>query len=276
MVEKQHSGLSAVKSASRVLDVLELLAQHQQGLTFPELVELLGFPKSSLHALLWTLHDRGWVALDEDTRRYRTGVRAWEAGQGFVHGVDLVRVADRHLRNARADLDETVQLAILDGTDVVYVAKVDADHPFQLISRVGMRLPAYATGLGKVLLAALPPAELEARFEAFDFERFTDRTLTSFPELVDRLAQIRQDGFGEDDGEYTEGIFCVAAPVRDHTGAVVAALSCSAPRARLDAREVDPGRIRELVRAHGNALSTELGWSGTTSGTNLRIPNARR
>jgi len=260
MGEKQGS-LSAVKSASRVLDVLELLARHQNGLTFPELVELLGFPKSSLHALMWTLQDRGWVSLDEETRRYRTGVRAWEAGQGFVHGTDLVRVADRHLRRARGELDETAQLAILDGTDVVYVAKVDADHPFQLVSRVGMRLPAYATGLGKVLLAALPPMELEARFEGVAFERFTDRTVASFEELTARLDGIRRDGYGEDDGEYTEGVFCVAAPVRDHTGAVVAAMSCSAPRARLEARDVDPDRVRSVVCHHALALSTELGWS---------------
>ncbi|WP_213450646.1 IclR family transcriptional regulator [Rhizomonospora bruguierae] len=262
MSNAAESATGGVKSARRVLDVLELLAANPDGLAFPEIGERLGLPKSSLHALLWTLVDRRWIVLDGRRRCYRIGVRVWEAGQGFQGAVNLARTAQPHLQAVRDELDETVQLAILDGLENVYIAKVEADQPLRLVSRVGMRLPAYATGLGKVLLAYLEPAELAQRLDGVRLERFTDRTAGTAEELVARLAEIRERGYGEDDGEYTPGLVCLAAPVRDHTGAVVAALSCSVPSARLDRLDIDRGHIRDAVVKHARDLSTDLGWPG--------------
>lgn len=257
--------VGGVKSARRVLDVLELLSLERGGLTFPEIGSRLQLPKSSLHALLWTLAERRWITLDEATRRYRIGVRAWESGQAFLDGVTLASLADKHLRAARDELDETVQLAILDGIDNVYIAKVEANHPLRLVSNAGSRLPAYATGLGKVLLSSLSTEELHRRFHGVAMQRFTSATLCELPALEKRLDRIREVGYGTDDGEYTVGVSCVAAPVRDHTGAIAAAMSCSVPRARLDARETGIERIRDILIKHARALSSELGWRPAVS-----------
>ena len=221
---------SSVKSARRVLDILELLGANVEGLKFPQIAELLGLPKSSLHALLATLHAKKWIAFDEASRTYRIGVRAWEVGQGYLHARDLALVADEHLRAARAELNETIQLGVLDGVEVLYIAKVDADRPFRLVSRAGMRLPAWATGLGKVLLAYLPPAELR--------RRMAERAVRAVHRQDDYATwpswSASWPGSGPRASAATRAstppfVYCVAAPVRDKTGAVVAAMSCALP-----------------------------------------------
>jgi IclR family transcriptional regulator, KDG regulon repressor len=250
----------SVKSARRVLDILELLAVNRDGMTFLQIADELSLAKSSLHGLLATMLDRHWIFFDPTSRQYRTGVRAWEAGQGYRRAADLAVAADRHLHAAGAELGETVQLAILDGVEVVYVAKVESDQPLHLASRVGARLPAYATGLGKVLLAALPAAELQQRLEGTAIQHFTERTVRDVAELEQRLAATRADGVGIDDGEHTEGVFCVAVAVHDESGTVVAAMSCSVPQARVKDRAKELRRLSEVLRRHADDLSVSLGW----------------
>ncbi|MFI2713888.1 IclR family transcriptional regulator [Micromonospora sp. NPDC018662] len=253
---------AGVKSAERALDLMEYLATRRTGATFPQISQDLSLPKSSLHGLLTTLVNRGWLYLDEESRRYRIGMRVWETAQSFGYLDNLAHHADRHLTAARDELDETVQLAVLDGIDNVYIAKVEADHPLRLVSRVGMRLPAYATGLGKVLLAGLEPADLHARLRGVTMRRFTEHTITSLELLEERIGEIRERGFGEDDGEYTPGVFCVAVPVRDASGRIVAAMSCSVPRARLTGGREHRDRLVNTLSRHAEGLSRELGWTG--------------
>ncbi len=256
-------GRSSVKSARRVLGILELLGANADGLKFPQIADLLGLPKSSLHALLATMQGMGWISIEESTRTYRIGMRAWEVGQGYNYARDLARIADEHLHAARTELNETVQLGILDGTEVLYIARVDSNRPFRLVSRAGMRLPAWATGLGKVLLADLPPAELRRRMADVTFQAFTDKTVRDIDQLERILAQIRADGIGLDDGEHVAMVYCVAAPVRDKTGAVVAAMSCSLP----EPPQRRPGgypHFAEVMARHARGLSRSLGWDGAT------------
>lgn len=222
-----------VKSAERVLDVLELLADRPRGLTFNEVREVLGLPKSSAYALLQTLTARRFLSLDPTTRRYAVGLRTWQAGQSYSPLSDLQRAALPHLEAVRDALDETVQLAVLDGTENVYVAKVDSGQKLFLASRVGARLPAYATGLGKALLSGLDDDEVRRRFAEVAFRRFTPATIGGVDRLVTELAAVRRRGYASDRGEYTAGVSCVAVPVHDAAGAVCAAMSVSVPQVRM-------------------------------------------
>ncbi len=259
--ESQADGSASVKSARRVLDILELLSANTDGLKFPQIADLLGVPKSSLHALLATLHARKWIGFDETSRTYRIGMRAWEAGQGYLKARDLALIADEHLHAARTELNETIQLGVLEGVEVLYIAKVDADRPFRLISRAGMRLPAWATGLGKVLLAYLPAEELRRRMAGVEFEPFTSTTVTSLAQLERILEQIRADGIGRDEGEHTPFVYCVAAPVRDVSGTVVAAMSCCLPEPP-ERRPAGYSHIADVMARHAANLSKSLGFEG--------------
>jgi DNA-binding IclR family transcriptional regulator len=256
-------GVDGVKSAARVLSIIRFLTTESLGATFAEIYTALDLPKSSAYALLATMIDQGFLTLDSTTRKYRIGVRIWEAGQAYVHSFDLPGVAMPFLEAVRDALHETVQLATLDGIENVYVAKVEADQRLILRSRVGTRLPAYSTGLGKVLLAGLDDEELRRRFRGVHFQKFTERSITDFATLYEVIQEVRVKGFGVDNGEYTPGVVCVAVPVRDHSGRVVSAMSVSVPEVRSTAasRRV----ASEVLLEQAGALSQVLGYAATTS-----------
>ena len=223
---------TSVKSASRVLDVLESLGCQPNGLSFTSLGASLGIPKSSLHALLGILTRRGYLQLNEATGIYTLGIRVWENGQAYLQHHNLIHEARPVMDRIVAEINEVAQLAVLDGIENIYLAKVDCSHPIRLQSDVGKRLFAYATGLGKVLLAHLPPSELDARINGCTFDRFTPNTVTSKPMLSRELAKVRASSFAVDNEEYTPGLRCVAVPIFDHQRQVIAAMSVSIPMIR--------------------------------------------
>jgi DNA-binding IclR family transcriptional regulator len=166
--------------------------------------------------------------------------------------------ARQFLREANVELDETVQLAILDDLDVVYIDKVEGTRPLRLISNVGGRLPAYVTGIGKALLAGLPDSVLESRFRGVELEGYTAQTITSGDALIEVLRDVRRQGYATDDGEYTYGVFCVAVPIRDKSNSVVAAMSCSVPKARIELGELQPGHMIEVLVRQARLISLAL------------------
>jgi IclR family KDG regulon transcriptional repressor len=240
--------------------ILQLLTDNSAGLTFGHICERLELPRSSAHGLLHTMRDRGFLDFDEEGRRYKLGIRAWQAGQAYIRGNSLAATSRPYLQAARTALGETVQLAVLDGIHNVYLAKEDADQLLVLQSRVGARLPAYATGLGKVLLAGLDDDEVRRRFDGVGLQRFTANTITDLTGLLGELARIRSQGYGTDDGEYTAGVECVAVPVRGHEGEVVAAISVSVPAVRGGAEL--SRRALEVLTAQAGGLSSVLGYQG--------------
>ncbi len=246
----------AVKSADRVLDVFDLLAQHPEGLTFTELREQLEMPKSSAHALLGTLRHRDFLELDDATRRYTVGMRVWQAGQAYAPLTALEDLARPYMRAVGDELNETVQLAVLDGVHNLYIAKVDSTHQLRLASRVGIRLPAYATGVGKALLGGLSDEAVRQLFAGVVFQPFTSRTVTGMEPLITELRIVRERGYATDDGEYTAGVSCIAVPVRDRSGRVVAAMSVSAPEVRVTSEL--SRRIVDLLGEQATAMSERL------------------
>ena len=226
------------KSAVRTLDLVEALARAQQGLTFTNLQQALNIPKSSLHELLAVLTSRGYLELDPASGMYMLGIRIWETGQAYRQHHDLVREAHPVMQSIVDVLNETVQLAVLDGIENVYLAKIDCSHPIRLQSAVGKRLFAHATGLGKVLLASLPERTLTARLGEQPLPQFTDHTVTDPIVLMRELAVVRDRGFAVDNQEYTMGLRCIAVPIHDHRGQTVAAVSTSIPLMRLTTEQL--------------------------------------
>lgn len=277
----------AVKSAGRTLDLLELLSNQRQGLSLAEISQTLRIPKSSTLQILRTLEAREYVARDGPTNRFRLDVRVFALGRAYAESIDLVRQGQRVLAELSRELDETCHLAVLDGLDVVYVAKEESSQPMRMVSAVGRRIPAHATGVGKMLLAMLDESGLSARLKGVRLARLTPRTLTAAARLRDELRTTRARGFAFDDGESTEGLQCLAAPVMDQHAQAIAAISASVPAVRLPA-----DRVREVLAGVCEAarrLSRALGYGGAYRGAlaahrddlgewlkTIRAPSGRR
>lgn len=228
----ETAGVRSVKSAERVLDLLELIGEKPEGLSFTALSRHLNIPKSSLHGLLGVLLTRGYADLRPEARTYVLGLRSWETGQAYQRDHAIVREARAFLEAIMAEVNESAQLAALVGTENVYLAKVDSTHPLRLISDVGRRLSAHATGVGKALLAQLSEDEVKARFGGGALQRYTVNTIPTVTALVKELAISRARGFAIDNEEYTPGVFCVSVPVFDADGRASTAMSVSVPTSR--------------------------------------------
>jgi DNA-binding IclR family transcriptional regulator len=253
------AGGAAVKSADRVLTLLEYLADVKTA-SFGAIVNDLKLPNSSAHQLLQTVLHRGFIEFEESTRSFRLGFRLWEVAQSYAIEEDLVTLAQPLMDELTATTTETVQLAKLDGLENVYLAISESPHPMKLVSAVGMRLSSHATGLGKVLLGGLSDAELERRLEGVQLEKYTDSTITDHQRLIAEVRRARARGYGEDNGEYVLGCRCVAMPVHDSRGDVVAALSVSVPSPRYNQKVARD--VRNALRDTVSRLEKRLGVPG--------------
>lgn len=248
----------AVPAVVRALDILELFLDGET-LTAPQITERLGLPRTTVHELVHTLLDRRYLAgVPDRPGVYRLGMRVFQLGGVFAGQLDLAREGQAVAAEVAAECDETVHVAVLEGTEVVYVSKVDSTQPVRMVSAVGRRLPAHCTAVGKVLLAMLPEPALEARFpDRRPLAGMTRHSITALPALRRELARIRSDGLGYDRCESNEAVACVAAPVRDHEGEVVAAISVSVPILRWDDERA--AALAAVVRAGADTLSGRLG-----------------
>ncbi|MTE18928.1 helix-turn-helix domain-containing protein [Streptomyces sp. TRM43335] len=253
-----------VPAVTRALDILELFLDGDGTLSAPEITRKLGLPRTTVHELVTTLAARSYlVPVPEQPGRYRLGVRTYQLGSRYAEQLDLAAEGRQVARNVAETCDETVHVAILEGTDVIYIAKVDSTHAVRMVSAAGRRLPAHCTSVGKMLLASLPREELEARLPGPGDEplrAMTPNSITSPDELREALTEIRARGVAVERRESNPDVSCVAAPVRDSAGRVVAALSISVPTVRwTEERRVE----LEALAAEGAAeLSARLGYRG--------------
>lgn len=252
---------SAVKSADRVLAVLDLLAARGPS-TFSAIVAALGLPNSSAHNLLQTMVRRDYLEFDAEARTYALGLRLWQVAQAYGGNRDLVEEARPLMQRVVEVTGETVQLARLDRIENVYLAIAESPHPMKLVSAVGSRLYAHATGLGKALLSDLPDAEVRQRLAGVTLPAFTSNTITEVDRLLVALAEVRARGYATDDEEYVVGCRCVAMPIRGASGSVVAAMSVSIPTPRYTPAIADQARV-----ALAEAVATLEGRLGHVAGT---------
>jgi DNA-binding IclR family transcriptional regulator len=220
-----------VKSADRTVQVLELLASRPTRMTLSEVQRELGVPKSSLYGLMQTLVSRGWLETSDNGALYGIGLRALRVGTAYLERDPVVESAGPLLAQLRTRLDETVHLARLDGADIVYLASRESAHHLRSSSRIGRRLPAHATALGKVLIAGLTDDEVRELLPP-RLIALTPETVTTMPELLAELADIRVQGHSFESGQNTPGLSCIAVSIPTGHGPSDA-ISCSVPSVRL-------------------------------------------
>lgn len=254
MIER-GAGLSSVRNAARLLCAF---TPTDRDLGVSELASRLGLGKSSVHRLLSTLALEGLIERDAATGRYRLGLKLYELGSIVGDHLDLHEVVAGPIDELRNRTGETVHVAILDGPDVVYIARRESPHTLRLFGRVGHRNHAHCTSTGKLLLAFLPPADLATVLDGFTLPAHTRRTITDRGKLDSELDAIRRRGWADNIEESELGVNSVAAPIREASGRVVAAISVAGPAARFT-----PDGMRQVavdtVRT-ADAISERLGW----------------
>jgi DNA-binding IclR family transcriptional regulator len=248
-------------SLRRALDLLGHVRDHPdaaRGLTLTTIATGLGLSKSTILRLSAPLIEADLLVRDRETGWFRLGPGALRLGQAYLSSIDLRTVAREPLRRLLAAVDETCHLVVYDPPDVVYIDKVENEHAVRMASRIGSRVPAYRTAVGKAILAWLGEDALRAVIDA-GLPAVTERTTTDPARLRAELERVRRRGYAVDDRENEPEVRCVAAPVFDHAGTVAGALSVSGLASR-----IPPARVHEigpvLIQA-GLEISRSLGSS---------------
>ena len=248
----------SVQSVERAIKLLELLARSGGGSSLTELAARAQLNISTCHHLLATLMKSGYVAKVPGRRTYALGARVLHLGQAFRRQVDLPQRAQPVLDRLNAATGEAVHLAVLQGDQVVTVAKSEARQAVRVeTGEIGVAEAPHATATGKAMLAWLPEEKACRILDLNGMARFTPGTITDTDALVEEMRHVRRNGFSLDREEFQAGVICVGAAVRDHAGAVIGSISASAPAFR--ASDAHLARMCEAVTAAARELSTELG-----------------
>jgi IclR family KDG regulon transcriptional repressor len=251
-----------VQTIERVTSILDTLGQHPQGLSLGELSGRIEFPKGTTHRLVSSLAYFDYVRQDPLTKNYFLGFKLVDLGNLMLDQLDLRNEARPHLIHLAENVQETVHLVIRDTDEVLYIDKVDL-YPrragLQMVSRLGARTPMHCCSVGKVLLADLPAEEFETIIRSRGLPQKTRNTITDRDRLREHLAQVRATGYAVDDEENEEGVRCVAAPIRNKEGRIIAAMSISGPTARLPLEHIQTTLKDEVCKTALN-ISRQLGF----------------
>jgi IclR family transcriptional regulator, KDG regulon repressor len=254
---RKKPGRYTVDAAAKALQILGRFSTAHPRLSLAEIPAQTGIPRATAFRLLSTLEEAGFVVRVDG--EYRLGLKCFVLGNVAAADIDLRNEAYPTLSALRDETGETVQIAILDQWQVVYIERVPSRQAVgYMTSRAGTLLPAYCTGLGKALLAYLPEADVGAWAATQTFAPLTPTTITTLPRLLDELRAIRDRGYALDEQEREMGVRCIAAPVRDHRAQVVAAISVAGPAERMPRTLVGSAMARQVVAA-AREISIRLG-----------------
>lgn len=223
-MQPSEGGITRLETVVRALRLLRLLAKKP--LCVQEVAEQLEVHKSTASRLLSSLRKERFVRLNAE-RKYELGYAVFELANALCENMDILKMARPYLEEMHRKTNETVHLAVIDGTDVIYLDKIDTARAIRMYSRVGKRAHAYCTGVGKVLLAYLPPSKLNKILSQISFKPLTKNTIVDVNQMTSELQEIRSHGLAWDHGEHEEGIYCIAAPVLGFNDQVIAAISIS-------------------------------------------------
>ncbi len=249
---------AGVQSVERTLDILESLVDFASEVGLVEISQAVTLPLATVHRLLGTLIRRGYVKQNRQNRKYSLGFRALQMGNDMRHRFSLRLEARPFLQRLMERTGESANLAVLDDGEVVYIDQAQSSKILRMFTQLGNRVPAHSTGSGKVMLAFGAPDSADGVLRRYGMPRLTPHTIVDPGSFREELARIRAQGYALDDEEHEEGVRCLAVPVRDGSGQVVASLSVSGPVTRLGDQQIRD--IATEVVDCGTQLSGRLGY----------------
>jgi DNA-binding IclR family transcriptional regulator len=253
-VKEAKNGL--VQSVSRAISILQCFERTPE-LGVSEISRLLGLNKSTAFGLISTLEQHQFLEQNKESGKYRLGIELFRLGTKVK--ADLLSIATPYLKNLADIYKETVHLVVHSDSDVLYLDKIESPHSMRICSKVGERLPLYCTGVGKAILAHLKEEEIKDILKKTSFQKRTDKTICDSDLLYEELLKIREKGYAEDDEELEVGLKCIAAPIFNHQGKPVGAISVAGPTSRMSAELTR--NISKTLMEYTKEISRKLGYN---------------
>ncbi len=262
-MKKQHAKSTNNESTSidQALNILEVFSEKNVKLGVTEISKILEMSISTVHRTLLILKRRGYVEQDSQRGKYKLGLRVFELGCVFQNQVYLMEMTMPHLEHLANLTNETANLAILDRNqrEVVYIAKIDSSEVLKTDIRIGTRLWANCTALGKVLLASLPEQQIERIFsKEKELPTYTPNSISTFTELKESLREVKSQGFAVDDEEFKTGVRCLGVPIKDARGKVIAAISITGPAIRFSLEKIE--KLKSTIIEVSSRISQRIGF----------------
>ena len=246
-----------VQSLVRALAIVNRLAADDEGVTLTEVAQQVGLSPSTAHRLLTTLEQERYVHFDSERRLWSVGVQAFVAGSAFLKTRSLVATARPPMRALMEESAETVNLAVEDQFEAIYLAQVECRQMMRAFARPGARVPLHCSSVGKALLSAMADGDLARVLHRQGLPRVTVKTISTTAALRADLARARERGYALDDEEHAVGLRCVAAVIFNETRDPVAAVSIAGPMARIPDERIP--LLGDLVRRKADAITAQLG-----------------
>lgn len=250
----QNKNKTVVKS----MDILNLFRNYPK-LSLGEMVQLSGIPKTSVHRMVSSLEDMGFLKREDDNK-YSLGFLFLEFGQLVKERIDIRKIALPVMYSLREDAGEAVNLIIKEGNEAIYIEKLDTLQPVRVYTKIGRRAPLYGGACPRILLAFLPESEIEQYLEQTELKPIAMQTITDKNYLLRVLAESKKNGYSISHSELQDYSSAVAAPIFDSLNQVVAGLSLVGPSMRF--QEEHLSKLVELVKRDANEISYKLGWKG--------------
>ncbi|HLV99947.1 MAG TPA: IclR family transcriptional regulator [Ktedonobacterales bacterium] len=255
---RESSSSQLIGSVSKALDILDVFTPQKPELSLTELAARLSLNKSTLFGLLRTLEHHGYIAQSAQTKRYRLGLRLVDRGALVLDYADVSRISPPFLDELRDQVEENVHLGVLDDGEVVYLYRAQGPHSLSVNSRPGGRAPVHCTAMGKAMLAFISDADVDLILQRRGLAASTPNTITNAQAFRQCLVEVREQGYAVDAEEHHIGSQCIAAPIFDMRGDVVAAISVSVPAVRMGGAR--RSHIVQCVKSYAEVISKELGW----------------
>jgi len=256
-----------ITALQRGLRLLQLFSESSQGLAAKQVAVRSRLPVSTVHRFLANLEASGFLNCGSDGV-YHLGIACFAIGQAALGQLDIRRVSLPYLRELNRQTRETIHLTVRHGLSAVYVEKLDSPEQLRIHSRIGAAVPLYCTAVGKIMLAYMSDDERDRALPQLGLKRLTPNTVGSLQELKAELHRVRKNGYACDLEEHEPHIRCLAAPIRDHAGAVNASLSITAPVVRMAITRLR--QLAPLIQTAGMQISRELGYQTPGSRTLVR------
>lgn len=243
----------------RAIDILEMLSKNKEGYTLAQISSLLNLPKSSVFDIVKTLVYKNMIVEDNQSGiiKYKIGLQSFLIGSSFLNDMDIVKVAKNDLIALANKMHATTFIGVLDDFKVTYIFKYESRRSIITTANIGTKNPLHSTALGKVFMAFASEGILKDALKTMDFEPLTPYTITSPEKYIDELKKVRMNGYAIDNRENSVYQFCLAAPIRNHNGEVIAAISCSG----LYEDAIDFSRLGIIVKETANRISCQLGYN---------------